>query len=94
MTVRQSPLRIAVRVQTRGRKREIVGVENAQLKIKTNAPPTDERANRDVTQQLAEAFGVPPSNVRLKSGTKSRDKIFLIDNPSVLPAWLNAVAFR
>jgi len=94
MTTKPAALRICVRVQSRGRKSEIVGAENGRLKIKTNSPPTDGQANRDVSKQLAAVFGVPPSDVRLKSGAKSRDKIFLIDNPRVLPAWLSSVAFR
>ena len=94
MTVKQPALRLSVRLQTRGRKSEIVGVENGQLKVKTNSSPTDGCANRDVTKQLAEAFGVPPTNVRLKSGAKSRDNTFLIEDPCRVPAWLSAVAFR
>ncbi len=87
-------LQIPVRVQPRGKKGEIVGVVEGRLKIKTNAPPADGRANKDVIRQLAEALGVPPSRISLKNGATNRNKTFLVSGPTRFPAWLDDIAFR
>ena len=87
-------LLIPVRVQPRGSKREILGVIDGRLKIKTTAPPADGRANRDVIRQLAGVFGIPPSRIVLKSGATSRNKTFLVDRPAKFPVWLKDIAFR
>jgi uncharacterized protein (TIGR00251 family) len=89
-----SSLLIPVRVQARGSSSEIVGVVDGRLKIKTAAPPTDGRANKDVARQLASAFGVPPSRVSLRNGASSRLKTFLVDRPAKSPGWLKDIAFR
>jgi len=86
-------LLIPVRVQPRGSRNEIVGVVDGRLRIKTTAPPTDGRANKDIIRQLSKAFGVAPSRVALKSGAASRQKTFVIENPAVFPAWLSEIAF-
>ena len=82
---------VAIRVQPRGSRSEIQGVKDGRLRIKTTAPPTDGKANKDVVRQLAKAFGVPPSSVTLKSGSSNRNKTFEITDPVVLPEWLREV---
>lgn len=84
---------VAVRVQTRASRNEIVGIEANRLKIRTTAPPTDGRANKDVARQLADAFGVAPSRVALRTGTKSRQKTFIVDEPVLAPPWLQDIDF-
>ena len=87
-------LLIPVRVQPRGSKSEILGVIDGRRKIKTTAPPTDGRANKDVIRQLAKAFHVPPSRISLKNGATARNKTFIVDQPTVYPDWLKDIAFR
>jgi len=79
---------ISVRVSPRSSRNEIVGVKDGRLRMKTTAPPTDGRANKDVIRQLAKAFDVPPSRVTLKKGAVGRDKTFLIETPRIMPAWI------
>jgi uncharacterized protein (TIGR00251 family) len=83
---------IAVRVSPRGSRSEILGVKDGNLRIKTTAPPTDGRANKDVIRQLAKVFKVPPSRVMLRKGAAARDKIFLIDAPRAIPDWAGEVS--
>ena len=90
----ESILVIPVRVQPRGSRSEILGLVGGRLKIKTTAPPTDGRANKDVIKQLAKAFKVPPSRVTLKSGASARNKIFVVDRPDIFPDWVEDIAFR
>jgi len=87
-------LLIPVRVQPRGSKSEILGVTDGRLKIKTTAPPTDGRANKDVIAMLAREFQAPPSRISLKRGGSGRLKTFVVEDPVVLPGWLADVAFR
>ncbi len=65
-----------------------MGIADGRLKIKTTAPPTDGRANKDVTRQLAIAFNVPRSRISLRKGANSRLKTFVIDSPSIIPDWM------
>lgn len=87
----ESSVTIAVRVHARGSRREIQGVRDGRLWVRTTAPPVGGKANKDVARQLARAFGVPPSRVSLKSGAAGRNKIFSIANPAVLPPWIAEV---
>jgi len=83
---------IAIRVSPRGSRSEILGVKDGRLRIKTTAPPTDGRANKDVIRQLAKLFKVPPSRVTLKKGATGRNKTFLIDAPQVMPDWVGQMS--
>ncbi len=84
---RKSIIVVPVRVHARGSRSEIHGVRDGRLHVKTTAPPVDGRANRDVTRQLATAFGVAPSRVSIKSGEARRDKIFVVSSPAIVPPW-------
>jgi len=81
-------------VQPRGSRREILGIVDGRVKIKTTAAPADGRANEDVIQQLSRAFDVPPARISLKTGATGRNKTFLIDRPGKIPDWLKDIAFR
>lgn len=89
----EAVLIIPVRVQPRGSRSQILGAVEGRLKIKTTAPPTDGRANKDVIRQLAKAFKVPPSRVSLKSGAASRNKTFIVEQPTTFPDWLKDIIF-
>ena len=60
------------------------------LRIRTTSVPADGAANKDVIRQLAKAFGVPPSAVRLLRGESSRIKDFVIHKPKKRPGCLEA----
>lgn len=52
------------------------------LHIYVNEPPLEGKANKAVSEVLAEYFKVSKSRVALKSGAKSKVKIFEIKKPS------------
>jgi uncharacterized protein (TIGR00251 family) len=87
----ETTILVPVRVQARGSRSEIQGVQDGRLRIKTTAAPADGRANKDVIRQLAREFGVSPSRVSLKSGATQRNKTFAISQPVLLPSWLSEV---
>jgi uncharacterized protein len=71
--------RIAVRVQPRASRDEIVGERNGVLVLRVKAPPVDGRANVAVCRLVAKRVGVPPSRVRVVRGESARDKLLEIE---------------
>jgi uncharacterized protein YggU (UPF0235/DUF167 family) len=49
------------------------------------APAVEGRANRAVVLAVARWLGVPPSTVRVLSGTRGRSKLVEVDGDPVLP---------
>jgi uncharacterized protein (TIGR00251 family) len=72
-------------IQPRASQTAIIGVQGERLKIKTTAAPVDGKANAEVYQLLAKAFGVAKSQIVLQHGATSRQKTFRIPSPSQLP---------
>ena len=64
----------SVRVQPGAGKNEVAGVIDGVLKIRLQAPATEDRANRALCAFLAELLKRPKSAVRLLSGERSRSK--------------------
>lgn len=65
---------IAVRVQPRASRTEIVGRHGDELKIRLTAPPADGAANRALVDLLARRLGVPTGAVEIVGGHASRSK--------------------
>jgi uncharacterized protein len=71
--------RIAVRLQPRARKDEIVGARGAALVVRVTAPPLEGRANRALCRLIAHRLGVAPSRVKVIRGEHARDKLLAVD---------------
>ena len=72
--VRETVVRVAVHVQPRASRSEIVGVHGAALKVRLQAPPVDGAANDALVGLLAERLGVPRRSVHVGAGATSRAK--------------------
>lgn len=83
---RGQTLELLLHVQPGASSAGFAGLHGERLKLRIDAPATDDRANRAVTAFLAEAFGVRRAAVELVSGRSSRRKSFAIASPSRLPA--------
>jgi uncharacterized protein (TIGR00251 family) len=70
--------RLAVRLQPRAARDGLVGVRDGVLVARVSAPPLDGRANRALCRLVAEQAGVPPTNVTVIRGERSRDKVLRI----------------
>lgn len=70
---------VEVRLRPRSSRPGISGVREGVLELNVGAPPVEGRANEAAGKLLAEIIGVPPSRVRLKSGAKSRSKVFAVE---------------
>jgi uncharacterized protein len=70
---------IAVRLQPRSRRNEVVGERAGATVIRLTAPPVDGKANAALCAFVARAAGVPPSRVEIVRGQTSRDKVVRVD---------------
>jgi uncharacterized protein len=77
--VSQGRARLAIRVQPRAARSEIVGVHGEALKVRLNAPPVDGAANEELVKLLAHTFAVARRAIRILSGEHSRSKIVEIE---------------
>lgn len=69
---------LALRIQPRASRTEVVGPLADRLKVAVSGPPVDGKANRQLRAFLARRLGVPKSAVEILSGETSRDKSVLI----------------
>jgi uncharacterized protein (TIGR00251 family) len=65
---------LAIRVQPRASRDEVVGEREGVVVIRVTAPPVDGRANVAVCRLVAKRLGVPAGRVRVTKGEKGRDK--------------------
>lgn len=74
LKVQPDGLLLAVKLQPRTSKNEIVGPMGNELRIKVTAPPVDAAANEALVRLLAEALNCPRGRVELIRGHTSRHK--------------------
>ena len=72
-------VRVAVHVQPRASRSEIIGQHGAALKVRLQAPPVDGAANEALVRLLADALDVPERSVRVVAGATSRSKMVEVD---------------
>jgi uncharacterized protein (TIGR00251 family) len=80
---------LALHVQPGAKRTEVVGTHGEggemRLKIRLAAPPVEGKANAELLQFLADAFGVPLRHVELVRGETSRQKVVRIERPARRP---------
>lgn len=69
---------IALHVQPRASRTEIVTEHGDQLKLRVSAPPVEGAANAEVTAWLAKRLRVPKRDIMLISGQRGRQKVVLV----------------
>jgi uncharacterized protein (TIGR00251 family) len=65
---------VNVRAQPRSSRSGVDGVVADALKVRLRAAPVDGKANRELVETVADAFGLPKSRVKFKSGETSKTK--------------------
>ena len=70
---------VAIRLQPRARRNEIVGMRADAFLLRVTAPPVDGRANDALCRLIATAAGVAPSRVTVVRGLTSRDKVVRVE---------------
>jgi uncharacterized protein YggU (UPF0235/DUF167 family) len=68
----------ALRVTPRASRNQLTE-EEGQLRAQVTAVPEDGRANKAVSELLAEALGVAKTRLTLVRGATSREKVFRLD---------------
>ena len=69
---------VNVRAQPRSSRAGIDGRIGDALKVRIRSAPVDGKANKELIETLAEAFGLPKSHVSFKSGETSKTKRILL----------------
>ncbi|GBG15634.1 major facilitator transporter [Novimethylophilus kurashikiensis] len=77
-------------IQPNASKTEIAGLHGDALKVKVAAPPADHQANDKLLEFLRKSFKVSKSQVVLKHGEHSRQKVVEILDPPIAPETLLA----
>jgi uncharacterized protein len=70
---------LRIHVQPGAGRSAVVGRHGDALKVRVAAPPVEGRANEAARALLAEALGVPETDVELTSGQSSRSKRFRLN---------------
>ena len=70
---------VAIRLQPRAKREEVVGERAGAIVIRVTAPPVDGKANAALCAFIAKAAGVSASSVAVVRGQTSRDKVVRVD---------------
>ena len=70
---------VAIRLQPRAKREEVVGERAGAIVIRVTAPPVDGKANAALCAFIAKAVGVSASNVDVVRGQTSRDKVVRVE---------------
>jgi hypothetical protein len=71
-----------VKVKPNSKKQAIEELADGSFTVHLKSPPVDGKANKELIELLAEKFDVPKSQIRIKSGLSSRNKLIEIDTNS------------
>ena len=74
---------LAVKLQPRASRNEIIGPLGGELRIKVTAPPVDSAANEALLRYLAELLECPRGAVQLIRGQTSRHKLIALRGVTV-----------
>ena len=74
---------VNVRAQPRSSRAGVEGVVADALKVRLRSAPVDGKANRELVETVADAFGLPKSRVKFKSGETSKTKRIILCGVSV-----------
>jgi hypothetical protein len=68
-----------VKVKPNSKSQNIKEEADGSLIVHLKSPPVDGKANDELIKLLAKQFDVPKSNIRIKSGLSSRQKLIEVD---------------
>ena len=88
-----TPLTVAVRVKPGSARAGVggcvVGPHGPALVVRVHAPAVDGRATEAARRALADALGLRPATVSLRSGVASRDKLFQVEGGAELAGMIH-----
>lgn len=69
---------VNIRAQPRSSRAGIEGVMADALKVRIRSAPVDGKANKELVETVADAFDLPKSRVKFKSGETSKTKRIIL----------------
>jgi uncharacterized protein len=75
---RDEKLTLVVRVTPNSSANHISLESDGKLAVKLTSPPVEGKANKDLVKLIAKKLGIPQSDVSIKRGEHSRDKVLVI----------------
>ena len=72
-------MKLFIKVIPNASKDQIIKIDESNLKIKTNKPPEDGKANEAVIEILANYLNVKKNQIKIISGINSQKKIIQIN---------------
>jgi len=76
---KQKKMKISIKVKPNSRKQKIEELTDGSLIICLKSPPIDGQANQELIEMLAKKFQVTKSQITIKSGLSSKNKLVEID---------------
>ena len=77
---------LSVRAQPRSSRPGLDSIVGDAVKVRIKSAPVDGKANKELVETIADAFGIPKSLVELKSGQTSKTKRILLRGVSASAA--------
>ncbi|MCH4295549.1 DUF167 family protein YggU [Shewanella sp. 3B26] len=78
-------LLLALYVQPKASRDDLMGLHGEELKLAITAPPVDGKANAHICKLLAKRFKVAKGDVVIERGELGRHKLIRIKSPSQIP---------
>ena len=75
-------MKIKVTVKPNSKQQKIEESADGSLIVRLKSPPVDGKANRELIEMLAKQFKVTKSQISIKSGLSSKNKLVEINIPS------------
>jgi hypothetical protein len=66
---------MSVKVKPNSKIQKVIEEADGSLTINLKSPPVDGKANEELIKLLAEKFDIPKSDIKIKSGLSSRQKL-------------------
>ncbi len=83
ITAKNNGVSFAVRVQPRASRSDVAGELDGALKVRLAAPPVDGEANEELIRLMSRLFNVSRSQIVIRSGQTSRNKLIVVEGISV-----------
>ena len=71
---------VRVRVIPLSKKSTVVNLGEGLLKVRVLSPPTDNRANNELIEVLAQYYNIRKSSIKIRKGLKSKSKLIEIED--------------
>ena len=71
-------MKIFVKAKPNARKEQVEKIDGTHFVVQVKEAPIQGRANRAIRDALAEYFNIPPSRIKIVSGSSSKQKTFEI----------------